>query len=94
MKEVQATEAKAQFASLLSDVERGQTITITRHGKAVARLVPAGADEAEQRRTAVEALRRWRTTLPKSDFGIDDILAARDAGRKWWRSSSTQWSTP
>lgn len=82
MKEVPATEAKAQLARLLSDVERGETITITRHGRAIARLVPAEADEAEQRRAAVQALRDWRETLPRSDLSIDDILAARDEGRK------------
>lgn len=82
MREVPATEAKARLASLLSDVERGETITVTRHGKAIARLVPATMDDAEQRREAVAALRRWRKTLPKSDFSVDEILAARDAGRK------------
>ena len=33
MREVQATEAKAHLAQLLSEVEHGETIAITRHGK-------------------------------------------------------------
>ena len=82
MRDVPATEAKARLPSLLSDVERGETITITRRGKAIARLVPATVDDAEQRREAVAALRRWRKTLPKSDFSIDEVVAARDVGRK------------
>ena len=40
MKSISATEAKAKFASLLSDVERGETVEITRHGKTIARLSP------------------------------------------------------
>ncbi|MCB9947767.1 MAG: type II toxin-antitoxin system prevent-host-death family antitoxin [Rhodospirillaceae bacterium] len=82
MKEVPATEAKAHLARLLGDVERGEAITITRHGKAIARLVPVETDAAAQRREAVEALRRWRRTLPPSDLTIVDILSARDEGRK------------
>ena len=39
MKTVQASTAKAQFSELLDDVERGETVVITRHGKPVARIV-------------------------------------------------------
>jgi prevent-host-death family protein len=41
MREVGAFEAKNKFGQLLDWVERGEEITITRHGKEVARLVPA-----------------------------------------------------
>lgn len=40
MLQVQATEAKAKFAELLRNVESGETVVITRHGKKIARLVP------------------------------------------------------
>ena len=43
MREVQASEAKTHLPQLLDDVERGETIVITRHGRAVARLVPPDA---------------------------------------------------
>ncbi|HUG48033.1 MAG TPA: type II toxin-antitoxin system prevent-host-death family antitoxin [Candidatus Limnocylindria bacterium] len=36
-----ATEAKAKILSLLDEVEAGQEVEITRHGRTVARLVPA-----------------------------------------------------
>ena len=36
-----ATEAKAKMLSLLDHVEGGQEVEITRHGRTVARLVPA-----------------------------------------------------
>jgi prevent-host-death family protein len=40
-KVVSATEAKAKILSLLDEVEAGEEIEITRHGRLVARLVPA-----------------------------------------------------
>ena len=82
MKTVASTDAKAHLAQLLSDVERGETITITRHGKPIARLVPASADEQEQRRAAVAELRQWRQNRLKTGMTVDEILAARDEGRK------------
>jgi prevent-host-death family protein len=36
-----ATEAKAKILSLLDDVAAGQEVEITKHGRTVARLVPA-----------------------------------------------------
>lgn len=36
-----ATEAKAKILSLLDDVAAGQEVEITKHGRIVARLVPA-----------------------------------------------------
>lgn len=35
------TEIKAKLLSLLKDVEAGQEVEITRHGRMIARLVPA-----------------------------------------------------
>jgi prevent-host-death family protein len=43
---VGAYEAKTHLPQLLDRVERGETITITRHGKPVAKLVSASAQKA------------------------------------------------
>ena len=40
MKSVGVYEAKTRLPSLLDEVEEGETIVITRHGKPVARLTP------------------------------------------------------
>jgi len=40
-KQVTATNAKATILRLLDDAEAGEEIEITRHGRTVARLVPA-----------------------------------------------------
>lgn len=42
MREIGAFEAKNRLGALLDRVERGEEIVITRRGKAVAKLVPAG----------------------------------------------------
>lgn len=39
---VTATEAKARILALLDDVAAGGEVLITKHGRVVARLVPAG----------------------------------------------------
>ena len=83
MKEVQSTEAKAQFARLLSEVERGETVTITRDGKAVAHLVPAHVDDTGRRQAAVDALHAWRDTLPKTGTTVEDILRWRHEGHRF-----------
>jgi prevent-host-death family protein len=40
-RQVTATEAKAKLLALLNDVERGEEIEITRHGRTIARITPA-----------------------------------------------------
>jgi prevent-host-death family protein len=44
--QVTATEAKAKILSLLDHVAAGQEVEITKHGRVVARLVPASGPHA------------------------------------------------
>jgi len=44
MQEIGVSEAKRKFGSLLDRVEIGEDIVITRHGRAVARLVACETD--------------------------------------------------
>jgi prevent-host-death family protein len=78
---IQASEAKTHFLRLLDDVERGETVTITRRGKVVARLSPEPAEEpyAERVERAIEIIREIRTrTKPVS---LEEIRQFRDEGR-------------
>jgi len=43
---VTATEAKAKILALLDDVAKGEGVSITKRGKVVAGLVPAGGGHA------------------------------------------------
>lgn len=68
MRQMQAREAKAKFAELLQSAERGESVTITRHGKPVARIVPidSGSEDAER-----EANRKFIEHLLTFPGGID-----------------------
>ena len=46
VRSVTATEAKARILALLDEVESGEEIEITRHGRLVARLVPVRGGNA------------------------------------------------
>ena len=41
-----AADANRNFSTLLGEVKRGRTVTITSHGQPVARMVPVGAGGA------------------------------------------------
>jgi prevent-host-death family protein len=82
MREVGAFEAKNKFGQLLDWVERGEEITITRHGKEVARLVPAkpGFNRAESH-AAAQRIRERAEQLKLGAFDWSEWKAFRDEGR-------------
>ena len=69
MKDVPVYEAKTRLSELLAAVEQGERVTITRHGRPIARLEPAVATERcsggkRQQVAAVFAkLKAWRVTM-------------------------------
>ena len=85
--EIGAFEAKNTLGTLLDRVERGEEIVITRHGKAVARLVPNGNRiDQQQARTALQRIRNRAEKLPKSKtggaaFDWPALKQLRDQGR-------------
>jgi prevent-host-death family protein len=80
MRTVQASDAKVQLLKILDEVERGQTISITRHGKPVARLTPEPDETGERARKAFESIRALRQL--NSPVSVEEILSARDEGRR------------
>ena len=82
MKTVGAFEAKNKLGQLLDLAEQGQEVTITRHGKAVARLVPAkptvGRAEAS---AAIQRIRERAEALKLGPFDWAEWKAYRDEGR-------------
>ncbi|WP_420100674.1 type II toxin-antitoxin system Phd/YefM family antitoxin [Bosea sp. (in: a-proteobacteria)] len=53
-------EAKTKFSELLDRVEQGEEVVVTRHGKAVARIVPEAIDGDRASARAREILARRR----------------------------------
>jgi prevent-host-death family protein len=82
LREVGAFEAKNKLGQLLDLVEQGEEITITRHGKEVARLVPVRS--IRSREEARAALRRIRERAEQRKLGRFDWAewkSYRDEGR-------------
>jgi prevent-host-death family protein len=60
MTTVGSYEAKTHLPQLLERVARGERIVITRHGQAIAMLVPARAEEKPDVRSALAKMRELR----------------------------------
>jgi prevent-host-death family protein len=71
-------EAKTNFSELVARVEEGESILITKHGKAVARLVPVALPDAGRRNLAMEILEELRN---RSELGTD-IADAKSGNRR------------
>ncbi len=80
MREVQASDAKTRLAELLTAVERGETIVIRRHGRAIARLVPESDLRQAEIDRAVDDLLRLRAAVGKAS--LPEILDARHEGHR------------
>lgn len=73
MLEVTAAEAKAKLSSLLDVVEAGQSVVITRRGKAIAELVPRRAV-----RDLLPQLQSLRNSLPEqASSAVETIQTMR-----------------
>jgi prevent-host-death family protein len=81
MREVQASEAKTHLPQLLDEVERGETLVITRHGRAIARIVPEAQLRQEEIDNAIESIKALRKRSGK--ITSDEVLSARHEGHKY-----------
>ena len=82
MREISTTDAKAHLAELLRTVERGESISITRHGRAVAHLVPAGDRDRVLRQQAMARFTEIRSTWKRTGMTKEEVLAARHEGHR------------
>ena len=77
-------EAKTKLAELLDKVEAGETVTVTRRGRAVAQLVPvSGGDDQEKRRQAIQEILRWRVGKDRGARPGSTIPELIKAGRRY-----------
>jgi len=80
MRTIQASQAKTHLPELLDAVERGETLVITRHGRAIARIVPELDRRQAEIDRAIAGIRAARKG--RKQVGVREILTARDEGRK------------
>ena len=79
MSEIGAYEAKTHLPKLLERVEKGERFVITRHGRAVAELVPVARRDSERVRKAIEDLKAFQKTHSLGGLSVREIIKA---GRK------------
>jgi prevent-host-death family protein len=80
MRTIQASEAKTHFLRILDEVERGESVVITRHGKQVAFISPRPEADRERAKRAFSQIRELRKRT--HSLSVDEILSARDEGRR------------
>jgi prevent-host-death family protein len=79
MKQVGVYDAKTHLPRLLDEVERGETVTITRHGRPVANLVPVSARQLTVEE-AIETIREFGRKHPLRGLKIKDLI---EEGRRY-----------
>ena len=85
MMSVGAFEAKTHLSALLDRVEDGEEVTITRHGRPVAKLIPAGDVDRADARAAFESMKAAVAELAKTidrPFTIQEIIELKNEGRR------------
>jgi prevent-host-death family protein len=79
MQTIQASEAKTHFLRILDKVEQGETVVITRHGRAIARITPESEIDRERVVRAIGEMKTLRQKIGK--LSLEEILSARNEGR-------------
>lgn len=79
-----AFEAKTKFSELLERASRGEEITITKHEKPVARLVPFEKPSRVELATLFQQMAKFRAGHPLNPKGLEKVSYREliDGGRK------------
>ncbi len=81
MRQLGAFEVKTHLSQILDDVQRGETILITKRGEPVARLVP-NEPLPQDVKSLLADFRKWRQTITWNEGEGISIETARRQGRK------------
>ena len=83
MERVGIYEAKSRLSELVEQAEAGNEVTITRHGKPVAKLVPAKAGKPVDRAALFKEISALRRSIKlKKPLSLRDIREAIEGGRR------------
>lgn len=82
MESVGAYEAKTHLPRLLRRVMGGESVTITRHGRPIARLVPVEQDDRSRAREAARRMTEARRRLPEKAT-IEELVATVHEGHRY-----------
>jgi len=85
MREIPISEAKTHLTRLLDEVERGETIVITRRGRRIARVVPEKQHRRSDAAQAVASIKKLARERRKQ-FGpvtVEEIISSIHEGHKY-----------
>lgn len=76
MKSVGTYEAKTHLPRLLGEVERGESITITKRGKPIAKLIPADARQQPDVKQVIAEFRAYSRSRARTlgDLTIREMI--------------------
>ena len=74
MATVGSFEAKTHLPNLIRRVEKGERITITKHGKPVAMLVPVNAEKTTDPKEVTEEIRKFRKRHLLDGLSIREMI--------------------
>jgi prevent-host-death family protein len=81
MRDIQASEAKTHLPQILDEVERGEVVRITRHGRPIARLVP---EESQRRKDVDQVIERIKALQKRTgDVTVDELLSTKHEGHRF-----------
>jgi len=80
MEKIGAFEAKTHLPRLLDRVAHGETLTITRHGKPVAYLVPINTDRKQAKEAAARIVERRRHV---KQTPLAELMATTHEGHRY-----------
>ena len=81
MRRIQASEAKTHLPRLLDDIERGETILITRHGRPIARLIPEADRRQAEINDAIDRIERQQASNAR--VTTEELLAWKHEGHEY-----------
>jgi prevent-host-death family protein len=84
-REVQASAAKTHLPQLLDEVERGETIIITRRGRRIARIVPETSLRQQEINEAIDNIRKLGKKIREETGGatVEEIILSIHEGHKY-----------
>lgn len=83
MQTIGAFAAKTHFSAILEEVEKGERVTITKHGRPVARLVPiTSRDDRDSVEKTIQRMKKFSQSHTSHTLGGLDWKTLRDEGRR------------
>ena len=80
MSDVETADAKIQVSGLFDEVERGETLVLTRHGREIATISPEVVFQRSEVAETLRELTEFRRTRGRAT--VEEILSWRDEGRR------------